>query len=53
MKPWYKSTTLWMNLAFLVFDYFVPLIPPPYDVAVLAVANFIQRFRTTKAVTLR
>lgn len=57
-KPFWMSTTLWFNAAALVLelaDQVSPFIPPKWQpglLALVAVANFINRFRTKSPVRL-
>ena len=57
MKPWYQSSTIWLNVVAVAvvagLEFIQPIIPPEYAAAVAFVLNIVNRFRTTQAVTLR
>ncbi len=54
-KKWYRSSTLWLNVglgvAIAVLESLQVSIPPQYAVLVTAGLNFLNRFRTTTALT--
>jgi hypothetical protein len=56
-KPWYKSSTLWLNIAAIAalgLQYVTNtnLLDPEFQALVLALLNLLNRFRTSSPVKI-